>query len=343
MATLAFLLLIAALVLFTVSTRQWPIAMRGLAWGGGLLLLIVAWMSLGSSQRDPELATAFADFFAKLTHPGDSMLVRMLASNGDTVARIFLSVFDIFAVLAVLAGIVALIAFGPGEALERAIRPVLHGIVGAIMGGIFVLAIVGTGFGQKEERKAYAGQVTAETVHSAEMILLNGDLLRLRGIDAYEPGQPCRLQNRVQDCGAAAESALRDMLEGAYVMCARDEAPQAANAPRGERLATCSAVKNGGEEFNIARRMVEQGFAFGVDGAYADAAASANAGAKGLLVWCAVRPSAWGRLPQAKKDQFRDRGVYDKDTPVVGACPPPTAGPRPPQKQKFTPVIARPQ
>lgn len=319
MATLAFLLLIAALILFLASTRQWALWIRGSVWAAGVALLVFASLLLGGAARDPELGTALGDFFAKLTHPGDSMLVRMLESNGATVARIVLSLFDIFLFFAAIVSVIALIAFRPGETLEMAIRPVMIGIIGAIVGGLVALAIVGTGFGTREaERRAYAGPVLLETIHSGDTLLLNGDLVRLRGIDAPEEGQTCRLAARVQDCGAESQRALRRILEGAYVICAVD-----AQVPGG-RTVTCTAVKGGGEEFSIAKRMVEEGYAIGLQGSFAAEAADATARARGLTTWCSVDPSAWARFTPAQRDAFRDRGVTPNattPTPMIWTCP----------------------
>ncbi len=341
MASLAFFLLIGALLMFIVSTRQWALWMRGGVWAGGLLLLIVAWLILGSSERDPELATALGDLASKWNRPGESMLLRMLESNGATVSRMILSLFDIFLFFAFVVGILALVAFRPGEELEKAIRPVMQGTIGAILGGVFALAMVGTGFGQREERQAYAGAAALDTVHSAEMLMLNGDLLRLRGIDAPEPGQICRLGARVQDCSEEAQRALRRMVEGAYIMCALERPRDARDSTRLERIATCNAVRTGGEEFNIARRMVEEGYAVGVDGAYVREGAEATARARGLSAWCTVRPDAWAKLTQAQKNAFRDKGAYPKGTPVMGTCAPP---PRvvTPRRQGSTPVVDAP-
>jgi endonuclease YncB( thermonuclease family) len=342
MATLAFLLLIAALVVFSVSTRQWPIWVRGAVWGGGLLMLIVAWMMLGDTARDPELGAAFADFFAHIGNPGDSMLARMLDSNGAGVARIVLSLFDIFLVLGVIVAILALVAFSPGEGMEKVIRPIMSGTVGAIIGGLIALAIVGTGFGQREERQAYAGPVLSETVHTGDTLLLNGDLVRVRGIDAPEPGQVCRLGARTQDCGQEATLAMRRILEGAFVMCAleRDGQPQSTGSQpqngSGERIVTCTAVRNG-QEFSVARRIVEEGYAAPQGDAYQTEAQDALTRTRGLTAWCTLRPDVWAGLNNAQRTAFRERGVYERGWATFGTCPPP---PRRPSGQ--TPAVSAP-
>lgn len=346
MATLAFLLLIAALVLFIVSTRQWALWLRGAVWGGGLLLLILAWVSLGDTVRDPELGAAFADFFAHIGNPGESMLSRMLDSNGESIANVVLSLFDIFVLFGILVAILALIAFSPGEAMEKIIRPVMAGMIGAIVGGLIALAIVGTGFGWRKEQQAYAGPVLSETVLDGDTLLLNGESLRLSGINAPQAAQICRLNRRTQDCGAEATLALRRIIEGTFVMCAVDAptapangatangatAAQGQNAQGGgqqnagerrrrELQVTCTAVRNG-QEFNIARRMAEEGYAAAIGDAYAQQAREALVRTRGLTAWCTMRPDIWARRTTAEKNAFRDRGIYRREWTMFGTCPP---------------------
>ncbi len=337
MATLAFLLLVAALILFIVSTRQWPIMLRGGVWGGGMLLLVGAWILLGNTQRDPELATALGDFLAHIANPGGSLIARMLDSNGAAVARIVLSLFDIFVFFGVLVAVLALAAFSPGETMERVIRPIMAGMIGAIAGALIALAIVGTGFGQREERRAYAGPVLAETIYSGDTLLLNGDLVRLRGIDAPEAGQICRLNNRTQDCGEEATRALRRMLDGAYVMCALEGDPDPRPPAATDRIVTCTAVRNGREDFSVARRMVEEGYAVSQGDSYQREAEEAAAHARGLTSWCTLRPEVWARLNNAQKTAFRDRGVYAANQATFGTCPPPS---RPRADRDLPPVSA---
>lgn len=346
MATLAFVLLIAALVLFIVSTRQWALWLRGVVWGGGLLLLVAAWLLLGNTARDPEIGAALADFFAHIGNPSDSMIARMLDSNGASVARIVFSLFDIFLVFAVLVALLALVAFSPGEGMEKAIRPVMSGMIGAIIGGLLTLAIVGTGFGQREDRQAYAGPALSETVHDGDTLLLNGDLVRIRGIDAPQAGQICRLNNRTQDCGQEATLAMRRIIEGAFVMCAIDREEQseqqtaADNQRRGARnlrWVTCTAVRNG-EEFNVGRRMVQEGYAVPRGDMYQAEAEEALSRTRGLTSWCTLRPDVWVRRSSAERNAFRDRGAYRREWATFGTCPPP---PRP--RPGDTPAVSAPQ
>jgi endonuclease YncB( thermonuclease family) len=306
---------------------------------------------LGDSARDPELGAALADFLANIGNPGNSMLSRMLDSNGASVARIVLSLFDIFVVFGIIVAILALISFSPGEGMEKVIRPIMAGMIGAIVGGLITLAIVGTGFGQREDRQAYAGPVLAETVHDGDTLLLNGDLVRLRGINAPQREQVCRLNTRTQDCGQEATLALRRIVEGTFVMCAIDDEPeqsrpatqQAQDNARGERRrgrnersVTCTAVRNG-QEFNVARRMVEEGYAAPRGDTFAREAQDALTRTRGLTAWCTLQPDVWARRSNAERTAFRERGVRDRDWATFGTCPAvPRRGPR------DTPAVSAP-
>lgn len=334
MAFMAFLLLIAALVMFIVSTNQWALPARGAVWGGGLLAIILGWTVLGNTKRDPELATALADFVGKIFNPGDSMLAKMYASNSGTVEDIILSLFDIFQVFAVIVGIIALIAFTPGDRLERILRPIMMGMIGAVFGGLFALAIVGTGFGEGKERQSYAGVARLDTVFDGNTVLLNNTLLKLRGIAVPEAGQPCRRNGTVFDCAAETKTALSRVVEGAFLSCVPEKADTtvATNnaAGRVSRVATCTGTRGDSEPFNIARRMVEDGWALDTAGAFSEQSYKAIALGKGLYAFCTVRPDAWARLSQKDRTAFRDTGAVPANTATIGVCPLPKGGKKPP-------------
>lgn len=341
MAFLAFLLLLTALVLFIASTNQWAIAVRGALWGAGVLAILVGWMVLGQTQRDPELSAALGDFVGKLFNPGDSMLVKMFESNSGTVERIILSLFDIFQVIAVIVAVIALIAFRPGDRLEQILRPVMMGLIGAVFGGLFALAIVGTGFGEGKERTSYAGPARLDTVYNGGTVLLNNTLLKLRGISVPEAGQPCRRGATVFDCGVEAQNALKRVVEGAFLSCLPDGANTPGSGPRESRVATCTGTR-GAQVFNVSGRMVEEGYALDTAGVFRDEANRAIALGRGLNAFCMVRPDAWVRMSAKDKTAFRDTGAVPKDTPTLGACPPPKPVKGAPKKAADRPV-AMPQ
>src|SRR5262249_45697775 len=135
MSVLAFVLLIVALLLFLLSTRQWSLAIRGAVWGGGLVALIGA-IFLSAQSNHGGLFGAFGDFIAHFDRPGESILVQAIAHNVPQVGRFVLPMLDFFLIIAVLLAILTIIAFTPGETLERIARPIVIGLVGAVFGGV---------------------------------------------------------------------------------------------------------------------------------------------------------------------------------------------------------------
>jgi endonuclease YncB( thermonuclease family) len=309
MATLAFVLLIAALVLFIVSTRQWAIWIRGCVWGGGLLLLLLGWFALGNSERDPELARAVGDFFANIGNPGESLLFRVLGQSRGVIGQTVLSLFDIFVVLGIFVAILALIAFSPGEAMEKVIRPIMAGMIGAVVGCLLALAVVGAGFGWSEELNTYEDEVGPATVLSGDELWLNRTIVQMRGIEAPEPEQICRFNRDAQQCGDEATRALRRILEGTYVTCTR--AGEVSDDPRAVRYVTCQAQRQGGRPFDVAARIVQEGYAANEgQGGYQQEAAEARTARRGMTQSCVLRPAVWKGLSAQRRSVFERTGDY---------------------------------
>ncbi|MGE0828018.1 MAG: hypothetical protein AB7O04_01540, partial [Hyphomonadaceae bacterium] len=137
------------------------------------------------------------------------------------------------------------------------------------------------------------------------------------------------------------------------VMCALDSTPdvqgaqQTANQaqtsandgrPR-QRMVTCTAVRNG-HEFNIARRMVEEGYAVARGATFEREAQDAVARARGLTTWCTLRPDVWRQRSNAERNAFRDRGTYLREWATFGTCPPPV---RPRSAPRDTPAVSAPE
>ncbi|MFQ5775592.1 MAG: thermonuclease family protein [Kiloniellaceae bacterium] len=71
---------------------------------------------------------------------------------------------------------------------------------------------------------AAAGSAAGEprgvpSVIDGDTIKLEGEAIRLYGIDAPELGQNCTVKGRIYDCGMVARSALLDLTAGATVTC----------------------------------------------------------------------------------------------------------------------------
>ena len=56
-------------------------------------------------------------------------------------------------------------------------------------------------------------------VIAGDIIELQGQRLRLDGIDAPDPGQRCTVEGRLYDCGEVARTALLDLTAGVEVLC----------------------------------------------------------------------------------------------------------------------------
>ena len=88
-------------------------------------------------------------------------------------------------------------------------------------------------------------------VIAGDIIELQGQRLRLDGIDAPGPGQRCIVKDRLYDCGEVARTALLDLTAGVEVVC-RPLGP----GPGGSRTARCFAAG-----YDLSEGMVYTGWA----------------------------------------------------------------------------------
>ncbi|MDH3595202.1 MAG: thermonuclease family protein [Rhodospirillales bacterium] len=88
-------------------------------------------------------------------------------------------------------------------------------------------------------------------VIAGDIVELQGQRLRLDGIDAPEPGQHCIVEDRLYDCGEVARTALLDLTAGVEVVC-RPLGP----GPGGSRTARCFAAG-----YDLSEGMVYTGWA----------------------------------------------------------------------------------
>jgi endonuclease YncB( thermonuclease family) len=339
MAFLSFALLIAALLLFLVSTRQWPLLWRGGVWLGGLVLLVVAVVIVASDDDHGGIFRAFGDFAAHWYAPGESILAQSLRHNGPQIARFVLPLLDLFLIIGGILGILALIAFTPGEALERVTRPLAIGLVGAIFGGVLALAIVGTGFGPVSQQRVFSTYMRADAVTDGDTFFVGEVSVRLNGIDAPEGDQICRhgagLRD-VQQCGAEATRHLRELLDGALVTCVVEENREGETMRSEETFArpmvNCTTQDRNDRPFDVAERMVEDGYAIEYKneaGPYAGAAREARLARRGIMDICTLRPDVWRDAPRTQ-EAFRERRVLPRDRKLImGPCPAPLPESRP--------------
>lgn len=90
------------------------------------------------------------------------------------------------------------------------------------------------------------------TIHDGDNVKINGENIRLEGIDSCEIGQPARLANNEFDCGIWARDHFRSMISPRSVRCESTER-DVYDRP----LAICYTG-----ERNVNRALVENGYAF---------------------------------------------------------------------------------
>jgi endonuclease YncB( thermonuclease family) len=330
MNALPFLLLIAALLLFLLSTRQYRLRLRGAIWLGGAVLLAVSALGAGRDGGGG-LFLAIQDAATSAAFLSDSVVWQALWGNRDTVGGSIVPMLDVFLVLGALLGLLALIAFTPGDKVERFTRPLCIALLGAIGGGVFALAVVAIGFGDYSKRRVYIDTVEAEDVIDGDTFKMGDVAMRLDGIDAPEASQICFRDGRPRPCGEEAREALVELTAGgAIVVCGRrgeDPESRAVRVPRetyGRPLVQCW-IRRGEEQFDLARQMVRAGHAVEwrarISGPYSDDIAFARAEGEGLWSTCTLSPSVWRNPTQAEAvEAFRANGAPPPQVPTIGAC-----------------------
>lgn len=120
-----------------------------------------------------------------------------------------------------------------------------------------------------------------------DMLSVNGQAVRLMGIDAPDPGQMCRNRRGSQfDCFAIATSVLRNLVEGADVECTVADKDR-----NGQNQGECRV-----RGIDLGGAMVARGWAFAyrsLSPAYASSEAYAQTHRFGLWAGLVEKPWAW--------------------------------------------------
>lgn len=251
MNQLPFALLAAALIVFLISTRQVTLKWRALIWlVGAVFTGLAIWIALTAPNPTGFLETA-------VRHP--DALLQALRGNWEGIGAALPPLFDILCVATGLIAIACLIAFSPGEAVERATRPLNIAILGAVGGALIALAIAGVGFGGAIKRKVYVGAITTADVYDGDTIIMGDVSLRLWGIDAPEKKQHCDPPKEAEFCGAIARGYLANLAEGHLLVCTK---PNGADGDLkesfGRPLVECTRQRDG---LNIGKAMIHAGCA----------------------------------------------------------------------------------
>lgn len=130
------------------------------------------------------------------------------------------------------------------------------------------------------ETAAITGRASALT---GDMLRVNGELVRLQGIEAPGPAHPCFKSNgRRWPCGAAATAALSGLLRGRSISC-----QMSGVADAGLRVATCRSG-----DIDLAAELARTGKVFATS-AYGNEESAAREAHAGIWQNDTVRPEKW--------------------------------------------------
>lgn len=166
---------------------------------------------------------------------------------------------------------------GPPSAKRR--NKVLDYALTLLILGLLALVVV------RVQRIETVNRVGIAKILDGDSLELNGERIRLEGIDAPEFDQTCRSGGRQIACGHTARQRLRELAGSAALECSgwqRDKF--------GRLLAVCEA---GGRQVN--REMVRSGWAIAY-GAYSAEESEARRAKNGLWAGDFVRPQEFRRL-----------------------------------------------
>jgi endonuclease YncB( thermonuclease family) len=310
-ALLATLLLLAALVLYLVSTRQIQLGLRTVlvVIGTGFLALsaFLAWGSEGSAG----FLRLAADFIANIFNPGESVVGQALSRNAGLAAQHVGPLFGLFLLLTGVLGFFAIIALTPGDKFDRMVRSALRVVLGMMVGAALALSLVAIGFGGPMKQRAYIGMVAdPKEVHDGDTFLLGDVSIRLWGVDAPERDQEC---NDRGQCGAWAKEHLEKLLLGRIVQCTAPPNLGVDVMPResfGRPLLVCRTLDDPqkGAGYDVGARMIRDGYAIvyrgsapvGAFASYEGPQADAATASAGIMNRCWLDPKKWRSDPDAR-------------------------------------------
>jgi len=310
MEMMPFVLLLGALALFLASTNQWKLPARASVVAGGAILLIFVF-----AVSDHRLFGALGDFSTRWE------------ANKSEVAGYVLDMTDLFVILGAILGVAAVIAFSPGKAMENALRPIMVGLVGAVVGAALATWVIGAGLNAPTTERPLSITLAPDDVIEGDVILIKQRGVRipyrLEGIDAPEIDQVCWLGQTLRDCGQEAREQLQRIVATAGTLnCQLTDA-----GPRERALASC--VSLGRNPINLSTQMLEDGYALGEGNAPDPEAKLAG---RGLLARCALAPSEWREMDAREREAFtqqarrRNRDRLTFNNPDNGAICPAAAG-----------------
>ncbi|MFC6491117.1 thermonuclease family protein [Nitratireductor sp. GCM10026969] len=161
----------------------------------------------------------------------------------------------------------------------------MDGVIAAAL--LTVVALVAAQFDRKAMR-ALSGPVR---IADGDSLVIEGERIRLHGIDAPELGQSCRRDEAAYDCGRRARQELVWLAERRDVTCRGAERDR-----YGRLLARCEA----GEQ-DLGLTMVESGWAIAY-GDHFEAEAAARRARRGLWAGTFEQPAQWRVAREERED-----------------------------------------
>lgn len=320
---LAFALLIGAQLVFIVSTRQWPLPARALIWLlGAALLGGSAYLSLRGGGHDDLLRAALD----AVKEREDSVLVQAVEGNRDFIVAYVAPMLDLFIAFSAVAGALALLAFTPGEGLERIVRGLCDGILGAIAGGLIALVVVAVGFGGYPQRQVLFDIMNAQGVVDGDTIRLGDVSIRLDGIDAPEIDQVCFAGAQRIECGADARRDLARLVEDRVVVCTKPLDVPVTRDTWGRPVVRCTVRVDSNTRFDLGYRVALDGYATApeqggrLDPTYATEIAQAAKEGRGIWPTCLLKPKVWRNNSVAREAFVGSNGTEWNEADVVDAA-----------------------
>lgn len=221
---IAFALLLAAMAAFLASTIQTRLWLRGLLWVGGAGALTGATYYAATGGDHRGFLQLLDDAVRNADSLNKSVIWQSINANHREMSGQMLPLADALLVIGTLAGIVALLAFTKGERLEKLVRPVLYGLIGAVIGGVFTLGVQALGLGGLVKNRSYAVYIPSTAIEDA---IIDGDTfkfgeisLRLYGVDAPEIDQVCiNADLTPTKCGKDAKDKLAELMQDTLYLC----------------------------------------------------------------------------------------------------------------------------
>lgn len=320
----AFIFLLISLAAFIASTRQMSVIWRGCIWAIGTLALSAGIVHLHSLDGHIAIVRALEEAWTHIGNLEESVIGQALFSNAHVVKRYTLPLLDLLYVFAFGLACVALAALTPGQLIERIGRPLMFGALGAVIGAGAALAVVAIAFGGPVDPRRFAGMGEASKVYDGDTFWIGDVSVRLEGIDAPERRQKCIGAPTLAHCGELSRQHLGRLIHDAVVNCnPRQNSKGKTTESFGRPLVACEISKPGETAFDLARKMIADGFAVPYRGEGEEYSVVAEQAAKsqaGLMGACSLSPDTWRNDAAARSAFLNNEALPGEAYKQMGNC-----------------------